>query len=41
MKVVLLMGSESDKDFAKKITDRLDEFGLPWEQHAALSLIHI
>lgn len=35
MKVVLLMGSESDKDFARKITDRLDEFGLPWEQHAA------
>ena len=34
MKVVLLMGSEADAPFAKKITDRLDELGVPWEQHA-------
>lgn len=35
VKVIILMGSESDAGFAKKITDRLDEYGIPWEQHAA------
>ena len=28
MKVVFLLGSESDKDFAKKITDELDKWGV-------------
>jgi len=35
MKVVILMGSKSDADFAKRITDRLDEYGITWETHAA------
>ena len=35
MKVVILMGSASDSGFAKKITDRLDEYGIAWESHAA------
>ena len=29
------MGSTSDEPHAKKITDRLDEYGIPWEQHVA------
>ena len=29
------MGSTSDEPHAKKITDRLDEYGIAWEQHAA------
>ena len=29
------MGSTSDEPHAKKITDRLDAFGIQWEQHAA------
>ena len=35
MKAVLIMGSTSDEYHAKKITDKLDEYGVPWEQHAA------
>tara|TARA_B100001250_G_C19546088_1_gene676869 strand:- start:21 stop:407 length:387 start_codon:yes stop_codon:yes gene_type:complete len=35
MKTVLIMGSTSDEPHAKKITDRLDEYGIAWEQHAA------
>ena len=35
MKTVIIMGSTSDEPHAKKITDKLDEFNLPWEQHAA------
>jgi len=29
------MGSTSDEPHAKKITDRLDEYNIEWEQHAA------
>ena len=29
------MGSTSDEPHAKKITDKLDEYGINWEQHAA------
>ena len=35
MKAVLIMGSTSDEPHAKKITDKLDEFEISWEQHAA------
>ena len=35
MKTVIIMGSTSDEPHAKKITDKLDEFGISWEQHAA------
>ena len=35
MKTVIIMGSTSDEPNAKKITDRLDEYGIAWEQHAA------
>ncbi len=35
MKTVLIMGSTSDEHHAKKITDKLDSYGIPWEQHAA------
>ena len=35
MKTVIIMGSTSDEPHAKKITDRLDEYGIAWEQHAA------
>ena len=35
MNVVFIMGSTSDEPHAKKITDKLDEFGISWEQHAA------
>ena len=35
MKAILIMGSTSDEHHAKKITDKLDEYGVPWEQHAA------
>ena len=35
MKAVLIMGSSSDEDHAKKITDGLDEHGIAWEQHVA------
>ena len=29
------MGSTSDEPHAKKITDKLDSYGIQWEQHAA------
>ena len=35
MKTIIIMGSTSDEPHAKKITDKLDEFNIPWEQHAA------
>ena len=35
MEAVLIMGSTSDEPHAKKITDKLDEYGITWEQHAA------
>jgi len=35
MKAILIMGSESDKDFAKKITDKLDELSVEHEEHIA------
>ena len=35
MKAIIIMGSNSDEPHAKKITDKLDEFGITWEQHAA------
>ena len=35
MKVVIIMVSTSDEPHAKKITDKLDEYNIKWEQHAA------
>ena len=35
MKTILIMGSTADEPHAKKITDKLDEYGIAWEQHAA------
>ena len=35
MKVIIIMGSVSDEPHAKKITNRLDEYNISWEQHAA------
>ena len=35
MIAILIMGSTSDEHHAKKITDKLDEYGISWEQHAA------
>ena len=35
MQAVLIMGSTFDEPHAKKITDKLDEFEISWEQHAA------
>ena len=35
MKAVLIMGSTFDEPHAKNITDKLDEFGILWEQYAA------
>ena len=35
MKAILIMGSTSDEHHAKKITDKLDDYGVVWEQHAA------
>ena len=35
MKVVIIMGSTSDEPHAKKITDKLDEYKISWEQYAA------
>ncbi len=35
MKTIIIMGSTSDEPHAKKITDKLDEYGIGWEQHAA------
>ena len=35
MRTILIMGSTSDEPHAKKITAKLDEYNIPWEQHAA------
>ena len=35
MKAVLIMGSTSDEPHTKKITDKLDDYGIAWEQHVA------
>ena len=35
MIVVIIMGSTSDEPHAKMITDKLDEYNIKWEQHAA------
>ena len=35
MKAVIIMGSTNDEPHAKKITDKLDEYGITWEQYAA------
>ena len=35
MKTVIIMGSTSDEPHARKITDKLDEYNIEWEQHAA------
>ena len=35
MKTVIIMGSTSVEPHAKKITDKLDEYNIDWEQHAA------
>ena len=35
MKAVIIMGSTADEPHAKKITDKLDEYDIKWEQHAA------
>ena len=35
MKTVIIMGSVSDENHAKKITDKLDAYEIQWEQHAA------
>ena len=35
MKAVLILGSETDRDWAKQITDRLSALGVRWEQHVA------
>jgi 5-(carboxyamino)imidazole ribonucleotide mutase len=35
MKTIIIMGSTSDEPHAKKITNKLDEYGIKWEQHAA------
>jgi 5-(carboxyamino)imidazole ribonucleotide mutase len=35
MKAILIMGSTADEPHAKKITDKLDEYNINWEQHAA------
>ncbi|MBT5096847.1 MAG: AIR carboxylase family protein [Candidatus Marinimicrobia bacterium] len=35
MKAIIIMGSTSDEPHAKKITDKLDDYNINWEQHAA------
>ena len=35
MKPEIIMGSTSDEPHAKKITDKLDEYNITWEQHVA------
>ena len=35
MKAIIIMGSTSDEPHAKKITDKLDEYGITWEKYAA------
>ena len=40
MKAVVIMGSTSDEPHAKKITDKLDTYGITWEQYAASAHKH-
>ena len=35
MKTVIILGATSDEPHAKKITDKLDEYNITWEQHVA------
>jgi 5-(carboxyamino)imidazole ribonucleotide mutase len=35
VKAVLILGSETDNGWAAKITDRLNELGIAWDQHVA------
>ena len=35
MKAIIIMGSTSDEPHAKKITDKLDNYKIEWEKHAA------
>jgi 5-(carboxyamino)imidazole ribonucleotide mutase len=35
MLVVIIMGSPSDAEFGQKITQALDDFGIPWETRVA------
>ena len=35
MKTIIIMGSTSDEPHAKKITNKLDEYKISWEQHAS------
>lgn len=35
MKTVIIMGSTSDLPWAKKITEKLTDLGIHWEQHTA------
>ncbi|MCH7731994.1 MAG: AIR carboxylase family protein [Candidatus Marinimicrobia bacterium] len=35
MKTVIIMGSTSDLAWAKKITEKLTDHDIPWEQHVA------
>ena len=35
MKAIIIMGSTADEPHAKKITIKLDEYKINWEQHAA------
>jgi len=35
MLIVIIMGSPSDEPFAEKITQALDDFGIPWEKRVA------
>jgi 5-(carboxyamino)imidazole ribonucleotide mutase len=35
MLVVIIMGSPSDAEFSQKITQALDDFGIPWETRIA------
>jgi 5-(carboxyamino)imidazole ribonucleotide mutase len=35
MKAILILGSETDAEWAKQITDRLTALGVRWEQHVA------
>ncbi|HBU06607.1 MAG TPA: 5-(carboxyamino)imidazole ribonucleotide mutase [Candidatus Magasanikbacteria bacterium] len=35
MKAIIIMGSTSDQEWAKKITDKLDEYNIIHEEHVA------
>ena len=35
MKAVIIMGSKSDEAHAKKITNKLDDYSITWEQNVA------